>query len=157
MNNSIPKQFLNGLGELGVETAKEGVKQAGEIVYTAISGKEWLGNIKPMSDEELQREKQNEEKKKQEEMAELRKNMGQGRNIESDMTQFRREEESEEEEKKRQEENQKEEENRQWEMQQNQTPIEVHGKKGRGNPNAGKQKPKKEDMSETQEFVKKPN
>ncbi len=157
MNNSIPKQVLNGLGELGVETLKEGAKQAGEIVYTAISGKEWLGNINQMSDEELSKEKQNEERKKQEEMAELRKSMGQGRDIESEITQLRREEESEEEQIKRQEERQKEEENRQWEMQQNQMPTEIQGKKGRGNPNAGKQKPQKSDMSQTQEFVKKPN
>jgi len=150
MNNNIPKKVFDTLGELGVETIKEGGKQAGEIAYGVISGKEWLGNIRPMSDEELQKKQQDEEKKRQEEMAKLRQSMSNSRNIESELTELRREEEREEEQLKQQEE-------RQAERQQNQAPVEVHGKKGRGNPNAGKQKPKKEDMSETQEFVKKPN
>jgi hypothetical protein len=76
------------------------------------------------------------------------------RNVEGEIKELRREEKQEEQEKMEQEKRQKEEEQRQMEMQQ-QAPIEVHGKKGRGNPNAGKQKPKKEDMSETQEFSKK--
>ena len=156
MNDNIPKKVLGALGELGVETLKEGGKQAGEIVYGVISGKEWLGNIAPMSDEELQKKKQEEEKKKQEEMAKLRMSMGHGRNIEEELTRLRREDVRDQEQIRQQEEKQKEEEQRQLEMQQ-QAPIEVHGKKGRGNPNTGKQKPKKEDMSETQEFVKKPN
>ncbi|MCL4384682.1 hypothetical protein M1116_04460 [Patescibacteria group bacterium] len=93
MSNSIPAQVIKGLGQIGEETGKELLNQTGKIAETIITGKELLGDIKPLSEPELAQKKAEEEKKKQEEMAKLREQMGKGRNVEAEMEALRKEEE----------------------------------------------------------------
>jgi len=91
MSDSIPKKVLQNLGQIATETGKEAVKQVGEITSSIITGKELLGNIKPMTDEELA-------KKKQEDRAAVAGALAsQGRNVEGEMKQVRDEKEQKEE------------------------------------------------------------
>lgn len=97
--NSIPKQILQNLHQIGEETGKEIKKQAGEVVHAVISPKELLGDIKPKSQEEMMRMQGEEEKKKQEEMQKLRAQISEpGRKVEQEMEQIRREKEQKEKE-----------------------------------------------------------
>lgn len=93
-SSNIPKQILQNLKNIAEETGKEAVKQAGEIVHGVISPKELLGDITNLSPEELARRKQEDERKKQEEMAKLRAQM-QGRNVGAEMQQIERQEDQE--------------------------------------------------------------
>lgn len=87
MNKII--KIIDTVEKMGEVVVNEAIKQ------TEITAKELLGDIKPMSDQELAEKKKEEEKKKQEDMANLRKQMGQGRNVEEEMKRIYDEEERE--------------------------------------------------------------
>lgn len=57
MTDSIPKKVLQSLGEIGVETVNEGANQAVEMVNSVIVGQELVGDVKPMSEEEMAKAK----------------------------------------------------------------------------------------------------
>lgn len=79
MSDSIIKQVGKGLGQIVEETAEKAAEHVGEIGSSIITGKELLGNIAPMSDEELAQKKKEDEKKSREE----------ARNIEAELRQVR--------------------------------------------------------------------
>jgi type I site-specific restriction-modification system R (restriction) subunit len=79
----IPSNVLKGLKNIVSETVETGVKEAGKIGESIITGKELLGDIKPMSNENLAKAKAEDEKKKQEEIAKM-KNIP-GRNVEKEI------------------------------------------------------------------------
>ena len=97
-DDSVLKQVIKGLGNIGEETGKEAIQQIGEIGNSIISGKELLGDIKPLTDEEIQKKKIEDQKKAEAEMREIR------RNVEGEINQVRQEIESEEERKRKEEE-----------------------------------------------------
>lgn len=100
MSDSIPKKVLQNLGQIGEETVKEAVTQAGEIGASIITGKELLGNITPMSDEELAKKKREDENKKANQMSDVRSQLT-GRDVEGEMKQVRQEAEQKENEEER--------------------------------------------------------
>jgi hydroxylamine reductase (hybrid-cluster protein) len=91
-DGSIPKQVLQNLGQIAEETSKEALKQTVEMTNSVITGKELLGNIKPMTEEEFNQKKAEDENKKQEEMKNLT-----GRNVEAEIKQVRGDKKEEEE------------------------------------------------------------
>lgn len=101
-DNNVPKQVLQAIKQIGVETVEQGVKQAAEIGNTIITGKELLGDIKPMSDGELQQKQAEDNRKRQEEAERLKREMGQGRNVGEEIKQVQDQKKQEEEEKERQ-------------------------------------------------------
>lgn len=101
-DSSIPKQVLNNLGQIVEETGKEAVKQTLKVTDSVITGKELLGDIKPLSEEELAQKKAEDERKKQEEMAALgRPQQEPGRNVEAEIEQVREAKNKEEEEQEK--------------------------------------------------------
>lgn len=150
-DSTIPKQVLQSLGQIVVETGKEAIKQAGEITTGIITGQELLG-INEISDEELKQKRMVEEQKKQKELAELRAQMGQGRNVEQEMKQVRQEDEQEEQQKIREE----QEKERQQQAQMQSAPVlEPAGRQARGKMGGGhkKKQPLTQDqMTSTGEF-----
>ncbi len=98
-DDSILKQVVKGLGEVGEETLKETVNEAITIGESVITGKELLGDIKTMDEGEMAQKKAEEERKKQEELAKIRNIPG--RNVEGEIKQVVQEKKSEEEEKER--------------------------------------------------------
>jgi len=92
----ILTKVLKTLGEVGGEAVKEGVKQAGVVTETVISGKELLGDIKPMTEAQYNQKKMEDEKKKEAEMKKIS-----GRNVEAEIEQVResKKEEAEKQEK----------------------------------------------------------
>jgi len=99
MTDSIPKKVLQGVGEIGVETVKEGAKQATEILNTIITGQELVGNVKPMSDEEMAKAKAEDERKKEEEIKKI--NSIPGRNVEAEIKEIINEKKNSEEDKEK--------------------------------------------------------
>lgn len=147
-DNSIPKQVLNSLGQIIVETGKEAVKQVSEITTGIITGKELLG-INEMSDADLQKKKMEEEKKKQKELSDLRSQMSGGRNLDVEIKQIRDEKEQLEQQKLR------EEQEKAQQSRPEQIVIEPAGKPARGKMGGGqkkKQKPTDDQMTATGEF-----
>lgn len=154
-DDSIAKKVLQNLSQIVEETGKEAVKQVGEMTTGIITGKELLGNIADMSDAELNKKKAEEERKKQQEMADLRSQMpGQGRDVEKEIEEIRKEKEEKEKQEARAE------QQGQQQMQQQQMmaqPVfEPMGKPARGKQGGGgkkkKQQPDDEAMSQTNEF-----
>jgi len=96
----IAKGIIQGLGKIGEETGKELVKETAKIGESLITGKELLGDIKPMTTEEMAKMKVEEEKKKKEEMAKLKSGL-EGRAVETEINEIRKEKKREEEEKER--------------------------------------------------------
>lgn len=94
-DDPILKQVIKGLGNIGEETGKEAINQIGEIGNSIISGKELLGDIKPLTDEEIQKKKIEDQKKAEAEMKEIR------RNVEGEINQIRQQIESEEDRKEK--------------------------------------------------------
>ncbi len=132
--------------EKGLETVSNQV-----IKQTEITSKELLGDIKPLSDEEIVKKKNEDEQKKQEEINQLRVSMGQGRNMEQEIEQIRRQKEEDENKKK------------QSQVQPQQQPVILNTestnpskqKKSRGSAFGGKKKksqPDLQSMSQTSEF-----
>lgn len=97
MTDSIPKKVLLGVGEIGVETVNEGTKQAVEMVNNIITGQELVGNVKPMSEEEMSYARAEDERKKQEELKKIQ-NIS-GRNVEAEIKEIVSEKKNIEEEK----------------------------------------------------------
>jgi len=153
---------VKGLAKIGEETGKEMVKEVAKIGETIISGEELLGDIKPMTDEEMTKKNMEEERKKQEELQKLRSQMQEkGRNVEDEVKQIRKEKEKEEQQEKQKE---AEEKRRAAEERQRQAQAGVEEgaistnpakqKKSRGSAfaNKKKQQPDQSQMSQTQEF-----
>ena len=63
---SILKKVIKGIGEIGAETVKSGVKEGVNIGQSVISGQELLGGIKKLDEKEEQQLKDEEEIKKEE-------------------------------------------------------------------------------------------
>jgi len=103
MVGQIPKQVLQNLKQVAVETGKEVVGEVGKITESVITGKELLGGLTNLSPEQLAQKKAEDEKKKQEEMARLRQedSGGRGRNVEGEMKEIRDEEKKKKEEEER--------------------------------------------------------
>jgi len=99
-DNNIPKQVLKGLGEILEKTGEQVVSEPGKMLK--ITGQELMGNITPMSDEEMRKKQAEDEKKKQEETEKLRREMGQGRNVGQEIKQIQDQKKQEEEEKEKQ-------------------------------------------------------
>jgi hypothetical protein len=99
MTDSIPKKVMQGVGEIGVETIKEGTKQATEVLNTIITGQELVGNARPMSEEEMAKARAEDERKKEEELEKI-KNIS-GRNVEAEIKEIVVEKENSEEDKEK--------------------------------------------------------
>ncbi|MDD2225321.1 MAG: hypothetical protein PHP97_04165 [Candidatus Shapirobacteria bacterium] len=99
--NQVINDFKKGFKQLGQETVEKLVEETGKIAESVITAKELLGDIKPLSDEELAQKKGEDEKKKQEEMSRLRQGFGgqAGRSVENEMEKIRHQKEKEDEEK----------------------------------------------------------
>lgn len=156
-DDAILKKVIQGLGQIATETGKETLKQGEEVLHGVITGKELLGSdIKSMTDQEMAQKRAEDERRKQQELAELRAQMGQGRPVEQEMTQIRREEEQSEEQK-RQQAIREENERRQAESQTTTTEIPTNPKKSAAKHQGagGKKKKSQPDptqMSQTTEF-----
>lgn len=156
MTDSIPGQVLKGLGDLSVETGEKLAGEIGEIGKTIISGRELLGGITEMSDQELQQKKQEEEKNKQKEIDDLRKEMGLGRDLEQEMQQLRYERDNREKREEQQEEMMENKEKEEEMM--NQSFVSEPSskpKRGQGVKKGKHGKASQADMSATQEYFKK--
>jgi len=154
VDDLILKQVIKGLGNIGEETGKEAVKQVAEIGHSIISGKELLGDIKPLTDEEIHKKKLEDQKKAEAEMREIR------RNVEGEIGQVRQMIETEEEQKEKEEERERREKEYYAQMQSIE-PLEMVSsnpakqKKQRGSALAHKKKSSQPDpsqMSQTSEF-----
>ena len=100
MTDSIPKQVLNQIKQIGTETAEKAVENVGKIGHDVITGKELLG-LEPMDEGEYERKKNNDENKKQTEIKKLQQQTGQSRDIEGEIKQVRDEKKQKEEEAER--------------------------------------------------------
>lgn len=101
MADSIPQVVLQNLGKITQETGEGLVKETVKITETAITGKELLGGISTMTDEELARKKTEDERKKQEEGAVAKATASQGRNIEAEIKQVVNEKKSQAEQEEK--------------------------------------------------------
>jgi len=100
--NKIVSDFLKGIKSIGQETAEKSVEHVGEIASTIITGEALVGNLKPMSNGQEQKARQEDEiKKRQEEEKIKQEYMGQGRNVEGEIEQVRKEKEQEDEQQER--------------------------------------------------------
>lgn len=99
-DDPVMKKVLQGLGDLGVETAKETANQMVDMANSVITGKELVADAKPMSEAEMARAKAEDEKKKKEEMEKELNNIP-GRDVGREMRQVSQEKENEEERKER--------------------------------------------------------
>ncbi len=94
--NNILANVIKNLKQIGEETVEKSVDNVGKIASGIITGADLVG-LKPMTAEQEQKVKQ-EEVKKQQEMSDLRSQMSDGRNIEQEIDQIRKEKERKEEE-----------------------------------------------------------
>jgi colicin import membrane protein len=154
MADSVKKQFLGGLKGIGGEFGEKLKGEGGKIVESIITGKELLGNITTMTDNQLAQKQAEDEKKRQEEINRLRGELKeQGRNVEGEIERIREEKKREEEEKEKREEYEKEQQEREAFQQEQMMPAEIAGKSKKGKqPKKG---PKQDDQSETREFPRK--
>ena len=163
-DDSILKKVLKNLGQIAEETGKEALEQTGKITESVITGKELLGNITTMSDEDLARKKAEDERKNQQEQAKL---LGQihepGRNLGAEIKQIQDEKKQEEDEKEkqfleelRQQREAEEAERQQMSSQMGESANPAKRKKSRGSAGAhGSKKAQMPDptqMSQTSEF-----
>jgi membrane protein involved in colicin uptake len=95
-DDSIAKKVLKGLGTIPEEAGKEILNQTEKMTDSVISGQELFG-VKPMSDEELERKKNEDKKKVEEETKNLL-----GRNVEEEIKRIREEKKQAEQEKEKQ-------------------------------------------------------
>lgn len=152
-NDSVIKNAIKQIKDLGVETVKEFGK-AGAQITKGIGASELLGDIKSMSDEELQKRKMEEEKKKKEEEQKL-KSLIKGNNLEEEMKKLREERERESADAKAMAD--KQEKERQERLQEEQNQVELPS-------NPHKQKKKRggafvpnDKKTQTAEYSKKPD
>jgi len=158
----VNNQIINGIGQgfkqLGVETAEKLVEETGKILEPIITAQELLGDITPMSDQELAQKQQQEEIKKQQEINKLRSEMGQGRKVEDEMTQLHRQQEEQEEKKEEYYERERQQRERERQIQEQNMNMDLlapkkHHKDKGGNKHKTQQ-PDPSQMSQTQEFNK---
>lgn len=140
--------------QLVAETGEQLITHTGKIAESIITGKELLGDIKPMTEGEMAQRQVEDERKKQKEAAELKSQMGNGRNVEGEIEKIVEEKKKKEEEEERAflENLKRQREAEEMEMQE---PVFLDHKKG-GNPRK-KNKPTDDSMSQTTEFSKKPD
>lgn len=161
INNKIIKGFLQGFKQLEQETGESLVSQTGKIAESVITAKELLGDIKPLSDEEMAQKQAEDEKKKQQEMSDVRSQIS-GRNVESEIKQISDQKKKEEEEKekmflenlKRQREQEEMERQR---MMNSESMSSNRPKKDKGGNKHKTQQPDETEMSQTSEFKGKLN
>lgn len=153
MTNSIPKQVLQGLKQVVVETGEQAAKEAVKAVDSVISGKDLVGDAKEINKKHEEELKRND----QEELAKLRQ--GIGRNVEVEIKQVRDEKKREEEEKERVflENLRRQREAEQAEMAaamsvESANPAKRKKKRGSAFAKGGKSRPSQSDMSATGEF-----
>lgn len=161
-DDSIAKQVIKNLGQVAAETGKEIVSETGKITESIITGKELLGDIKPLTPEEEAQKKQEEERRKQKEMNRLRNQMGQGRNVGKEIEEIHDEKEKKEKEEEekmleqvRQQREAEERERQEMAMMDTVSTNPAKQKKARGSALAhGKKKsqPDESQMSQTNEF-----
>jgi len=152
--NQIIKDFGKGIKQLGQETGEKLVSETGTIAESIITAKELLGDIKPMSDEEINKKRMEDEEKKKREMENVRSQML-SRNVEGEVKQVRNEKEKEEEEKekmflenlRRQREEERQNQIINSEMM---TPLKHH--KDKGGNRRKTQQPDQSQMSQTAEY-----
>ncbi len=157
--NQIRDDFIKGLKQLGQETGEKLVTETGKVTESIITAKELLGDIKPLSDDEITKKQAEDEKKKKEEDARLRQGYsGQGRNVENEIKQVRDQKKKEEEEKEKmflenlKRQRQQEERERQ-EMMNNESMMSSNRpKKDKGGNKHKTQQPDETQMSATGEF-----
>jgi hypothetical protein len=159
MDQQIGKSVIDGLKQLSVETAEKAAEETGKMFESIITGKELLGDIKPMDETELAKKQQEDERKKQEEINKLKSEMGQGRKVEEELKELREEKEREEKMEKRQEAEEKQREQEEYEMMNSYVEEPATKKRGPGSGMVkGKQgKASNSDMSATAEYYKKPD
>lgn len=98
--NQIVNDFKKGLGQLGQETVEKLAETPGKIVEPIITAQQLLGDIKPLSEDEMAQKQYEDEQKKQKEMSDLKSQMS-GRNVENEIERIRRQKQKEEEEKEK--------------------------------------------------------
>jgi predicted ribosome quality control (RQC) complex YloA/Tae2 family protein len=157
MVNNIIKDFKKGIVELGAESVEKLVEESVKIVEPIITAKELLGNISPMSEEEMSKKKNKDEHEKEEELKKIRSQFA-GRSIENEMQELRNKKEREERERES-----LIEKNKKIEADQKAYVLDAdynsssanHGK--RKNPFRKKSEPDASQMSQTTEFKGKIN
>ncbi len=160
-DNQIFKGVMRDLGQLGAETGEKLVGETGKILESIITAQELLGDITPMSDQELAQKKKQEEIKKQREIDKLKSEMGQGRKVEDEMNKIHSESEKEKDEKekyyeklKQQQEAQKQQQESEYNslMMESSNPTKQKKSRGSALAHKKKQQPDQSQMSQTQEF-----
>jgi len=158
--SQIADDFLKGVKQLGSETVEKAAEETGKIFESVITGKELLGDITPMTDNDLEKSQIEDERKKQQEINQLKSEMGQGRNVEQEIEQIRNQKERQEEEEekifleniRRQREAERQEQiDGGFDLM-----APTHHKNKGGNPHK-KSQPSDDVMSQTNEFSKKPD
>lgn len=161
-DSSMSKKVLEGLKQVTVETGEKLVKETGKIVESVIMGKELLGDINILSNNELAKKQAEEEKEKRSQISDVRSQMKeQGRDVEKEIEQIRQEKSKEEEEKEKQEKEflenvkkQREAEEQELAMMDMESTNPAKQKKSRGSAfMPGKKKASTADMSATKEYV----
>lgn len=144
------------------EVGKEVINQAIKTSESVITGKELLGDINTLSNNELAKKQAEEEKEKRFQMSDVRSQMKeQGRDVEKEIEQIRQEKSKEEEEKEKQEKEflenvkrQREAEEQELAMMETESTNPAKQKKSRGSAfMPGKKKASTADMSATKEYV----
>ena len=95
-----PIKIIKAVQDVGTEIVETGIKGTEQIISTVITGQELVGDVKPMSEEEMARAKADDERKKQEEIRNELKNIP-GRDVEGEMKQIAQEQKDEEERKQK--------------------------------------------------------
>ncbi len=102
-DQSILKQVVKGIGEIGEKTVETGVKEGVNITQSVISGQELLKGVKKLDEREEQQLKDEEKIKKEEEMNRLRETSAYpGRDVEGEIKEIRDKKTAEEEEEQKQ-------------------------------------------------------
>lgn len=145
--NGIPKQVAVGLKQVAEETVGEAASNAVKVVDSVITGKDLVGDIKPMSAGEYQQKQQEDETVKQKEISEI------GRNVEKEMDEARKKrKEAEDEREKEFLENLKKQREAEGQEVVELTRKHPRPKRGGAFARGGKAKPSQSDMSATGEF-----
>lgn len=97
----IVANTVKGIGQIGVETVEKAVEESGKIVDTVITGRELLGDVKPMGEGEYMKRKGEDEQNRQKEIDDLKDQIGRGRNLEKEIKDIRDMKKQEEEQKEK--------------------------------------------------------
>jgi hypothetical protein len=96
----IAKQWWQGIKSIGVETVEIAKKEGVKTVEGWITGKDWLGDLKPMEEGQYKQAKQQDETDRHKEIENI-KNQIMGRNVEKEIEEVRRQKTEEEEEQEK--------------------------------------------------------